>query len=81
MKLEKREFGEAFTLSTGRSFGANNGILGISPDGDISEGYDGGIWPDGECFDNDFTPDERREIADFAIAAWEKYARDGRPPR
>ena len=77
-----KQNGDQYTLSSGREFYANRGILGVGPDGDVSEGYDGGLYPERSKGDRnkDFTPEERREIADFAIAAWEKFAVYGRPP-
>lgn len=73
-------YGDKYVLSSGREFYANLGILGIDPRGDVSEGYDGGLYPERGGGADDFTPEERREIADFAIAAWEKFAAEGRPP-
>lgn len=56
-----------YTLSTGRRVYANNGILGIGPDGGIYEGYDSCV------LDDDFTDDERAEIADYMIELWQAY--------
>ena len=64
-------------LSTGRRFYANNGIIGIDDDGNISEGYDGGIhtegyeWPDEP--EPPWTPAERAELADEMIRRWEAF--------
>lgn len=73
-------YGDKYVLSSGREFYANLGILGIDPRGDVSQGYDGGLRLDSVGMEDDFTPEERREIADFAMAAWEKFAAEGRPP-
>lgn len=65
-------------LDSGRAIYANGGIVGIGPGG-IYGGYDQAIedahWPadDGERL----TPDERRKLADMAIAMWEEYAKHG----
>ncbi len=55
------------TLGTGRRFYANRGIIGLGPDGGVSEGLDGGVDTD------KFTPDERRELAEMMIARWRKF--------
>ena len=61
---------DQYLLSTNKTFYANNGILGIAQSRGkvvISEGYDGGID------DDEFTPSERKEIAEHAIFLWKKY--------
>ncbi len=69
-----------YTLSTGRKFYANNGILGLGPELDdlLSEGYDGTVWEDDERRDPDyktFTKAERREIAAAMIDRWKRWAK------
>lgn len=76
-----------YTLSTGKKFYANNGILGLNPDGtEFYEGYDGDVetpWTEPlDCDDDDdprigniFTPEERKEIADEMIKRWEQWAK------
>lgn len=62
--------GGTYVLSTGRHVGhASNGILGISPEGEpeLHSGYD-------NYAEEDFTPAERREIADAMIEAWNRWA-------
>jgi hypothetical protein len=61
-----------FELSTGRTFYANNGLIGIGPLGKnaachVSEGYDGGVDVD------EWTPAERAELADYMIHLWMKF--------
>jgi len=58
-----------YKLTTGTEIYANCGILGISPRG-ITEGYDGDI-------DADLTPEERKEVAAFAIAQWQAWIETG----
>ena len=58
--------GDDLIFSTGKTLYANQGIIGISPDGVISEGYDDGI-------EDNFTPKERRELADYMITLWTKW--------
>ena len=36
--------GNEVFFSTGRVKYANDGIIGLGPDGAVSEGYDGGFW-------------------------------------
>lgn len=54
------------TLSTGRTIYANRGIFGLTPDGELTEGCDGGV-------DANLAPAERREIAEMMIARWRKF--------
>ena len=60
-------------LKSGRTVYANNGIFGLSPELEISEGYDGTVhWPpsDYEKPETSLTTDDMREIADMMIARW-----------
>ena len=58
---------DTFVLeSSGREYSANEGIIGISPSADdVSEGYDGGIGRR-----EDFTAEERIELANYMIGLW-----------
>ena len=67
---------DTFTLSTGRTFYANRGILGISDDLGITEGYDGGVQEDStakqyEEAPEPFTSEERGEISAYMIHLWQ----------
>ncbi len=53
--------------STGREIDANCCILGISPNLDIYEGYDGNIDI------KNLVPSEREEMADYMIGLWTKF--------
>lgn len=55
------------TLPSGFRFYAHNLVVGISPDGQISEGYDGGI--DAE----ELTAQDRRELAERMISLWRTF--------
>lgn len=65
-------------LSSGRSFRANRGILGLAPDGDdLYEGYDGMVdeWdllPESEE-QPPLTRAERLEIAEMMIVRWFRW--------
>lgn len=65
---------DKLTLSTGKQFYANRGIIGIDKDLDVSEGYDGGIEilrDDQEPFYSDgLEPKEVVELCDFMIKRW-----------
>ena len=51
---------DGYTLSTGNTFYANCGIIGLDPELDcISEGYDGTVWYGKR--DEDFTKEELKE--------------------
>lgn len=54
--------------STGRRLPANEGLFSIADDGDLTTGYDNAY--DGATF----TAEERREIADYMIARWQRWA-------
>lgn len=56
-----------YTLSSGRKFYSNNGIIGLG----MYEGSDGSID------DRDFTLSERREVAEYCIEEWEEYGKVG----
>jgi len=58
--------GDMVTFSTGREFVANFGIIGISPNLEVYEGYDGHVF-DGPA---DLSEEERRELADHMIERW-----------
>jgi hypothetical protein len=68
MKLIDRD---NYELSTGRTFYANNGLIGLTSVDDpacrVSEGYDGGV--DVELW----TAAERAELADYMIALWTAF--------
>jgi hypothetical protein len=69
MKVEEDEL----VFSTGRRFYANKGIVGLSPNLEISEGYDGGIedkWCEPPRV---LTRAEKVELADYMIALWTEY--------
>lgn len=53
-----------YNLSTGRQISANNRILGINPDGELHEGYDGIIHED------KLSSEEIAEICSYAISLW-----------
>ena len=56
-----------YVLSTGKEISANCSILGISPELELYEGYDGKIYED------ELTTKEKLEIAEYAISLWQKY--------
>jgi hypothetical protein len=67
--------------STGREVYAHGGIIGLSPNlTQVSEGYDGNIetyYSDPEFGEAPLTAEERRELADYMKALWERYAIEG----
>ena len=58
---------EEFEFTTGRKETANCHIIGIGPDLEVSDGYDGG------GFDYSLTREEKIELADYMIALWQKF--------
>ena len=68
--------GDRIILSTGRDIGANNGIVGLCPKGEIYGGYDDIIHLDGWDNEMALTDDELMEIASYMVASWEKVIID-----
>lgn len=75
--------GDYCILSSGRRFYAFGGNLSIDGEGDpagsLLYGSDGGYDPDhcenyGTQKYTPFTPAERKEIAEYVIAVWKKWA-------
>lgn len=69
---------DEFEFSTGRRIYANNCIIGLSPSGEVSGGYDNPLWEAHltEPWREDqtlLTNVERIELADYMIALWQKY--------
>lgn len=73
---------DEYTLSSGRTFYANCGIIGLSPefaaDGVMfAEGYDGHDYTRKRYFDdptNEWTQAERLELAEHMAALWMQWA-------
>ena len=69
--------GDEVIFSTGKVRYANNGIIGLGPDLEVSEGYDGGFWSAHESEYKDeadiLTPAERVELADYMIERWQAF--------
>ena len=77
MKFDEKN--EEYELSTGKKFHANKGLISLSEEFVLCEGYDGSIedWRQyGENkFDYEkFTILEKREIAYFMIKLYKKWA-------
>ena len=78
MKTEKAKNGDFMVFeTTGKKVYANNFIIGISPELNITEGYDGGFGS--YDMDDNLTKDEVIELSDYMIKTWQafrqKYAR------
>lgn len=71
MKLD----GRVFTLEcSGRTFKANQNIIGVDGNGELTEGFDSGLYPDWKGGDDlPFSEAERREIAEYMIQRWTAY--------
>jgi hypothetical protein len=68
--------GDRVIFSSGREKYANNGIIGLSPDMEVTEGYDGGFHQPHEDWMDDnssLTREEQIELADYMIEAWSKF--------
>jgi len=67
MKIE----GDKITFTSGREKYANKGIIGLSPEGNVSEGYDGGLWhPDSH---RPITPTDRIELGTYMMSRWTEF--------
>lgn len=55
--------------STGREVYANHAIVGISPNGQIFDGYDGYLEGTSKL-----TQEERKELASHMIERWKEFA-------
>lgn len=59
------------TFSSGNVLDANGGIVGLAPDGEVYDGYDGRVWqPPSEWTDQDFTLEDMTELASMMIERW-----------
>jgi len=64
--MEYDDIKRTFILTSGKIIDANCGIIGIAPNLQISEGYDGRIY-------DFFTAKEKKEIAEYMIGLWKNY--------
>lgn len=60
--------GKEIIFSSGRTFYAYAGVIGLSPSLEVMEGYD-------DCFGlgADLTKEETQELADYMICQWQKF--------
>jgi hypothetical protein len=56
--------------STGRRLDIAFGVVGLSPDLRVHEGFDSDLE---EMLDDPLTREERRDLADYMIALWTKF--------
>jgi hypothetical protein len=71
MKIVK----DTVTFSTSTERYAHRGIIGLSPEMTVTEGYDGRFWSreEAEYRDDPLTPAERVELADYMIEQWKTF--------
>jgi hypothetical protein len=81
--MKTNEQGDVTMACTGRMFSANAGVIGITEDGRVFDGYDGGMdvmsgngCGRGGAADEVMTPEERRELALAMVRRWLKFAKD-----
>ena len=58
-----------YVFDSGRKVYAYDSIIGISSDGEVTEGYDGS-FPE---LDGPLTFAEQMELADFMVARWKQW--------
>lgn len=71
--------GDRCIFSTGTRLFANRGVIGIGPNLEVTEGWDGGFYNPSSYFDEEdspLTPVERVELADFMIGQWKKFKKE-----
>ncbi len=64
--MQYSEIDDTYRLGSGRRFYANGGIIGLGPNegANCCEGYDGGLHTE------DWTQDEREELANYMMNLW-----------
>ncbi len=60
---------DEFILSTGKTFYAYSGTLGLHPKLGLAYGYDGTV----DELSENFTKEEKSEIADYMIKLWTQF--------
>jgi hypothetical protein len=69
--------GDKITFTSGRERYASNGIIGLGPDGEVTEGYDGSLWSVEEVDWREpeacLSPADRVELADYMIERWKTF--------
>lgn len=63
---------DGLRFSTGKEIYCSGGIVGIDPENCITQGSDSGLDED------ELTPEERVELAEFMIARWKQYSDQAR---
>lgn len=64
---------DGFVLPSGRELYAYDNIVGIDPDGDVYEGYDGGLGSMSQPAPTGWTPEERAELAREMMRLWARF--------
>lgn len=73
---------DRIVFSSGRTACANDGIVGLSQDLEITHGYDGRFkWPPDQLQNEEarLSADDMRELADLMIEQWTRF-RTSLPP-
>lgn len=73
--------GDSVIFSSGKKKYANHGIIGLSPKGDVTEGYDGGFFEcaEGRNREPDLTPAECAELAEYMVSRWQEFGAKYKP--
>lgn len=79
MKIENVNGSTSAIFNNGVTVYCNLGIIGINPELELYEGYDGNFCLYNEEFDRrEMQQDEREELADYMIALWTKFKWEGK---
>jgi len=69
----KRISADHYQLSSGRAFYANHGLISLSRDAEEPQGFELGEGYDGHVGDEEWTADDRRELAEYMIEEWTAF--------
>ena len=72
MKLLTTPGYPAYELSTGKKVLTDSAIIGLSEGGVLTSGYERIIY-------GEFSPEEKREIADYMISKWTRFKESNDP--
>jgi hypothetical protein len=67
--------GDEIEFSSGRKMYANNGIVGISPNLEVFEGYDGDVYvmDNKGKYSHELTDKEAIELANYMLVLWSRF--------
>lgn len=71
--------GDKLIFSSGNTVTANCGVIGLSPSGEVTEGWDGGLWNPGMIpEDSPLWVADRIELAEYMAEQWAAFGQQAR---